>query len=272
MANTGYWMPFEAAQAMATTFCWDIRYALTPIFGPLFPQTCLQPKAEGYKSMVIDPSIIQRCTERAAYYRELEITSVLETRSLVRTQCAPGTPMSRRRNKRLRPHARHFHSESGYNSDTSLEDSSLSLPTSPTSAIYSNWTTASTPRSTGPNFNDRLWSPVDGASTAVAEAEDADHCPHYTDKASPKSSSSSLPLVDSSPREILRDIGHSDGPEDIAAGTASPFLDEAQVGRPGSEIPVLSEKKAAYLLMTLRSDNVSRQPTIPKGEKRRSST
>ncbi|KAF2092183.1 DNA-binding domain of Mlu1-box binding protein MBP1 [Saccharata proteae CBS 121410] len=36
LSAQGYWMPFEAAKAVAATFCHPIRHALTPIFGPDF--------------------------------------------------------------------------------------------------------------------------------------------------------------------------------------------------------------------------------------------
>lgn len=68
----GYWIPFEAAKAVAATFCWNIRYALTPVFGKDFPATCLHPDSEGYGSMHIDPDITKRCAEQARMYRELE--------------------------------------------------------------------------------------------------------------------------------------------------------------------------------------------------------
>jgi hypothetical protein len=40
----GYWMPYEAARAMAATFCWRIRYALTPLFGTEFPAMTYDPR------------------------------------------------------------------------------------------------------------------------------------------------------------------------------------------------------------------------------------
>ena len=70
----GYWMPFDAAKALAATFCWKIRYALTPLFGNEFPAMCISPNdRKNYGRMVIPPEIIRRATETATYYRSLEV-------------------------------------------------------------------------------------------------------------------------------------------------------------------------------------------------------
>ena len=64
---TGYWMPYQAARAIAATFCYDIRYALTPIFGDEFPSMCLSPKDPGFAKFLINPAIVRQCaaeTER----------------------------------------------------------------------------------------------------------------------------------------------------------------------------------------------------------------
>ncbi|KAJ5174227.1 uncharacterized protein N7482_000104 [Penicillium canariense] len=73
LAAQGYWMPFEAAKAVATTFCWEIRYLLTPLFGTDFPGMCIPPSDRGrFARMVIDPAILNRAAETAHYYRSLE--------------------------------------------------------------------------------------------------------------------------------------------------------------------------------------------------------
>lgn len=70
-------MPFEAAKAMAATFCWDIRHVLTPLFGADFPSICVPPaeRAQNFDHAIIDPAIVQRATETAHYYRSLEFQS-----------------------------------------------------------------------------------------------------------------------------------------------------------------------------------------------------
>lgn len=67
-------MPFDAAKALAATFCWKIRYALTPLFGNDFPAMCISPNdRKNYGRMVIPPEVIRRATETAMYYRSLEV-------------------------------------------------------------------------------------------------------------------------------------------------------------------------------------------------------
>ncbi|KAJ5391133.1 hypothetical protein N7509_006623 [Penicillium cosmopolitanum] len=74
IAAQGYWMPFEAARALAARFCYPIRYALTPMFGTEFPSMCLEKGHENFGNMVLDQSVIERATRTAHYYRSLEIS------------------------------------------------------------------------------------------------------------------------------------------------------------------------------------------------------
>ncbi|RMZ77281.1 hypothetical protein DV737_g4461, partial [Chaetothyriales sp. CBS 132003] len=71
----GYWIPYEAARAVAATFCWDIRYVLTPVFGIEFLDMCVPPDSEKYGLMLIDPKITKLCTEQAREYRQLELAN-----------------------------------------------------------------------------------------------------------------------------------------------------------------------------------------------------
>ncbi|KAF1834379.1 hypothetical protein BDW02DRAFT_341721 [Decorospora gaudefroyi] len=66
----GYWMPYHAAKAVAATFCYDIRWALTPVFGNDFPSLCLDPKEPGFAKFLIDPAIVQYCTQETTRFRE----------------------------------------------------------------------------------------------------------------------------------------------------------------------------------------------------------
>lgn len=66
-------MPFEAAKAIAATFCWEIRYLLTPLFGLDFPEMCICPTDRvNFGRMVIDPAIVEEAAETARRYRSLE--------------------------------------------------------------------------------------------------------------------------------------------------------------------------------------------------------
>lgn len=60
-SSEGYWMPFEAAKAIATIFCWKIRFALIPLFGPEIVEQCVHPDHPAYKQFVIDANITKRC-------------------------------------------------------------------------------------------------------------------------------------------------------------------------------------------------------------------
>lgn len=63
-------MPYEAAKALAATFCYHIRWALTPVFGNDFPALCLRPEDEGYYGYKIEPAIVQECAYATKLFRE----------------------------------------------------------------------------------------------------------------------------------------------------------------------------------------------------------
>jgi hypothetical protein len=62
-------MPYQAAKAVTATFCYDIRWALTPVFGNDFPSTCLSPKDPNFGKFLIDPAIVQFCTSETNRFR-----------------------------------------------------------------------------------------------------------------------------------------------------------------------------------------------------------
>ena len=55
-------MPFKAAKAVAATFCYNIRYALTPLFSEDFVDLCIHPSNRNFGSFRIDKDIIRQCT------------------------------------------------------------------------------------------------------------------------------------------------------------------------------------------------------------------
>lgn len=75
-------MPFETAKAVAATFCYKIRFALTPLFGVDFPSQCVQPHDRAFGKMTIDPEIIKRATELSRRYCQMEF----ESKSIVHGQ------------------------------------------------------------------------------------------------------------------------------------------------------------------------------------------
>ena len=66
-------MPFDAAKAVASTFCYRIRHALAPLFGQDFIDMCIRPGKEGHADMHISPQIVHDCTQQAREYRQLEV-------------------------------------------------------------------------------------------------------------------------------------------------------------------------------------------------------
>ncbi|KAF3040539.1 hypothetical protein E8E12_008780 [Didymella heteroderae] len=66
----GYWVPWQAAREIAATFCWDIRWALTPVFGNDFPQMCRPPHDRSYAKFAINPDTVRFCASETARFRE----------------------------------------------------------------------------------------------------------------------------------------------------------------------------------------------------------
>ncbi|KAF4546082.1 APSES transcription factor protein [Lasiodiplodia theobromae] len=61
----GYWLPYDAARAVAANFCWHLRAALTPLFGPDFVRDCLHPADALYATFRIPRTVVQRCRAQA---------------------------------------------------------------------------------------------------------------------------------------------------------------------------------------------------------------
>jgi hypothetical protein len=272
MANTGYWMPFEAAKAIAATFCWKIRFALTPVFGPDFPKICLRPEADGFADMVIDPAITQRCTEQANFYRQLELETPCAGSSAMWTPLTPESPSLPRHVKQLRPKTRRFgNAGSGYTSDSSFDDRYTATSVSPTIPYCNTWTPANTPRSVGPSFDDRLPSPREilaGMCREAMAAEEEDD--QSTDSASTSSTTSLLLKSRQDTQDDVDDEYEEDGRSMSEASIAVAELRNIQGKGPGTESSVMSDEKAAYLLLKLSMESSLNEAT--RREKRRAST
>ncbi|KAJ9620263.1 hypothetical protein H2203_008028 [Taxawa tesnikishii (nom. ined.)] len=65
ICTQGYWMDFGCAYAVCQTFCWEIRWALTPIFGPAFIKDCLPPSDPNFKKFKVDSEVIRVATAKA---------------------------------------------------------------------------------------------------------------------------------------------------------------------------------------------------------------
>lgn len=65
-------MPYDAVRAIAATFAWEVRGALTPLFGIGFLDICIAPGHKGFGSMKLNPQIIGLCTQQCEAFRDLE--------------------------------------------------------------------------------------------------------------------------------------------------------------------------------------------------------
>ena len=113
-------MPFEAAKAVAATFCYNIRYALTPVFGVDFVELCVEPEDPRFGRMVIDKNIVRYATAAADEHRVLsrEASIMPSPRTPASAAVFPNwTPKSLRPKPLKTPDA-----ESGYGTDTDQSD------------------------------------------------------------------------------------------------------------------------------------------------------
>ncbi|KAL6247020.1 hypothetical protein RBB50_006327 [Rhinocladiella similis] len=159
----GYWIPYEAAKAVAATFCWSIRYALTPVFGTDFPNMCIRPNAEDFGSMLIDPEITKRCAIQAKHYRALEGR---ETPPPVPTTPSPQLPQTPKLGpffKRILPKPIRTTTDyaSDRTSDIGAEDQYALSSTSPHVGFSTPWSAVNSPRSPSPKVAfTNPWSPA----------------------------------------------------------------------------------------------------------------
>ena len=143
-------MPYQAAKEIAATFCWDIRWALTPVFGNDFPQICRPPQHPCFAKFVIDPQIVRFCTTETARFREEGASYQLlqpRTPSPVMATLMPvlSSPFEKQRGcpRDL---------ESGYGSDADRSDKS-------------NFSPQVSPRS---QYNGSCFTPVNGAGSPTS--------------------------------------------------------------------------------------------------------
>lgn len=132
-------MPFDAAKAVAATFCWKIRHALTPVFGLDFASQCIHPQDRArFGRMVIDPSIVRKATETANLYRMWELrTPPLLSSSFQHHSTSPSSPSATgrgdgfaARKQLLFPRSHRKHADSLSTSTTSTSVSTVSTASS----------------------------------------------------------------------------------------------------------------------------------------------
>ena len=236
---SGYWLPFEAAKAIAATFCYNIRYALTPVFGVEFLSICIEPGDPKFGHMVIHSDIVRRCTEEASGYRALSREGSMAS--------SPRTPPSsskgyRKINPRsLRPRVvQKLESESGYGTDTDRSDDYLY---SPTASSGSGWTALNTPRSVTSQHYQRLT--LDQLSST------------YNSQQEPPSR---LYEPQSSNELLSRKRARSDDDQEYEEGSPSDHssLDTPMPNISKEKSPSLwEEKRAAYQLLQLKMDDAA---------------
>jgi len=124
-------MPYHAARAIAATFCYDIRWALTPVFGDDFPSICLTPNDPCFAKFLIDPAIVQYCTQETARFRELgplyKVHGVDAPSQVKTTKSRFGAPPLSLKVVKQRS-VRSVDIESGYGSDLEGRDRYLCSP------------------------------------------------------------------------------------------------------------------------------------------------
>lgn len=80
-------MPFEAAKALAANLCYEIRYALVPLFGRRFPDICLRPDHPSYRRHAISADVIKRCQKEIESWKDA--TEQLSTESTLTSSSTP---------------------------------------------------------------------------------------------------------------------------------------------------------------------------------------
>jgi hypothetical protein len=133
-------MPYQAAKAVAATFCYDIRWALTPVFGNDFPSLCLHPKDPNFAKFLINPTTVQHCTTETNRFRTEGLAYRISSPDVPPPVETPKTemispPWKPRVLKQRR--ARPSDIESGYGTDT---DQSDKCAFSPQVSPRSQWT------------------------------------------------------------------------------------------------------------------------------------
>ena len=117
-------MPFQAAKAVAATFCYRIRYVLTPIFGLDFPEQCIPPGSPDFDSMQVAPVVVRKCIKAAQIGHGFVQGPQLESR--LETPSSEGGRSWTAAN--IQPKSRKLDSESGYGTDTDGSDSYVYSP------------------------------------------------------------------------------------------------------------------------------------------------
>lgn len=243
-------MPFEAAKAVAATFCYNIRYALTPVFGLDFLSLCVDPEDPSFGRMVIDRDIVRQCTETA---NGLRVLSRAASKA-----CSPKTPSSngfpQRPSKSLRPKpVKILGMESGYDTDTDRSDRLLSSPQTP---ISLEWTALNTVQPATSRPYQLSASPQRLTNTSTSK---------YSESRESSNSEESQRVKRALPKKGEKD---QDYDEESLSNNASEEA-AAPLKRRKKTMLLTTETRAAYLLMQLHMKDATLGEV--KGRRRASS-
>lgn len=248
-------MPFEAAKAVAATFCYNIRYALTPVFGVDFLDLCMVPEDHRFGRMVIDRNIVRHCTEAA---NELRVLSREASRVASPQTPAFSASFSRWTPKSLRPKPiKTADVESGYGTDTDQSDKYLCSPQTP---LTYEWATTDNPRyAKAQRYH--LPSPKDLLS--------ATSNPRSSDEPSDMHDASSSGGEEVIEKKLQSELDE-DYDEDSSSATSSEEL--ARPRRRKKSAAMTREARAAYVLMQLSMADASLGDDEHRRKRRRASS
>jgi len=71
LAAQGYWLPYQCARSLCITFCYHIRWALTPVFGVDFVDDCLPPNDPWYGKFKISGEVVRYGERETEGWRHL---------------------------------------------------------------------------------------------------------------------------------------------------------------------------------------------------------
>lgn len=149
MDAQGYWMPYSCARALCTTFCYDIRWALTPIFGPSFIHDCFEKDDPCFGRFKIDPAIVRAAQIEANGWKTPTANGAGEAMNIPRS-----VPQEVAGGKELRPRVTRpiFKVDSPFSSDAettyTLGASAIDSPEISPKTTYSSpvWTSINRPQ------------------------------------------------------------------------------------------------------------------------------
>ncbi|KAL2003741.1 hypothetical protein VTN02DRAFT_2506 [Thermoascus thermophilus] len=255
LAAQGYWMPFEAAKAVAATFCWRIRHALTPLFGLDFPSMCIPPEDRArFGRMIIDAAIVQKATESANHYRLLEKSA----RSHLRTPSTPGPSSSfDQTGKNLIPRIRRrAETVVNYETDSDMNDDKCFC--TPPTPYRNSFTPVNTPRDLG-IVRHTLPSPRDilESMCSISKTMEEDD-PNDSDIDSTSSSEGARTRANSMSPDVDVDDDDDDdsdyrGSEDVESSSSMSSDGELDGSAERESMPMFltREMKAAHALLSL---------------------